>query len=90
MPRGWQGQVSGSFAEIHVADGWPVALRGTLDLDGLVAPPPRSAPAGSYHAVFPHPRPQASVTTDAQRSMPTALTASVADKDGPFFRSTRN
>jgi hypothetical protein len=83
MPKGWQGRVSGRFDEIHVTEGWPAALRGYLDLDGLVAPPPRSAEIGSYHAVFPHPRPQASAVTGAALD-PSALTAQVADKGGPF------
>jgi general secretion pathway protein N len=83
MPKGWQGRVSGRFEEIHVVAGWPVALQGELDLDGLVAPPPRNAAVGSFHAVFPHPRPQASATTGAVVDA-AAITAQVADKDGPF------
>jgi general secretion pathway protein N len=83
MPPGWQGTVSGQFEEIHVSAGWPVALRGSLDVDGLVAPPPRSALVGSYHAVFPHPRPQGSAATGAPLD-PAALTARVIDKQGPF------
>jgi len=31
--------VSGQFDEIVVRGGWPTALRGTLDMDGLIAPP---------------------------------------------------
>jgi hypothetical protein len=83
MPKGWQGRVSGRFDEIRVTAGWPAALRGYLDLDGLVAPPPRNAEVGSYHAVFPHPRPQGSAVTGAALD-PGALTAQVADKGGPF------
>lgn len=83
MPKGWQGRVAGRFEEIRFADGWPSTLRGTIDLDGLVAPPPRNAPVGSYHAQFPHPRPQGSTTTGAALD-PTAVTAYVVDKGGPF------
>ena len=84
MPQGWQGRVSGQFEEIHVeCGGGRLRCEGSLDLDGLVAPPPRSALVGSYHAVFPHPRPQASAATGAALD-PTALTAQVTDKDGPF------
>ena len=83
MSRGWQGRVSGRFDEVHVTGGWPAALRGELDLDGLVAPSPRNAEVGSYHAVFPHPRPQASAVTGAALD-PTAITAQVADTGGPF------
>lgn len=83
MPKGWQGRVSGRFEEIQITDGWPAALRGELELEGLVAPPPRNAAVGSYHAVFPHPRPQASATTGAAPD-PSALTAQVVDTEGPF------
>ncbi len=61
--------------------GWPQALRGTLDLDGLVAPPPRNAPVGSFHAAFPARNPRASLSVPAD---PANLTAAVRDKDGPF------
>jgi general secretion pathway protein N len=83
MPKGWRGNAVGHFDEVRISQGWPVSLRGTLDLDGLVAPPPRNAPVGSFHAVFPHPHPQASVTTGAPLA-PDALTAQVTDKGGPF------
>jgi hypothetical protein len=81
LPRGWRGQASGTLTELHLAQGWPQALRGTLDLDGLVAPPPRNAPVGSFHAEFPasNLRESLSVPTD-----PANLTAAVRDKDGPF------
>jgi hypothetical protein len=81
MPKGWKGRLAGQFDKIHVAQGWPAALQGTLDLDGLVAPPPRNAPVGSFRAVFPagQPKPSLSVPLD-----PTNVTAQVADKDGPF------
>jgi general secretion pathway protein N len=81
MPKGWRGRVSGSIEELAIAQGWPVALRGQLDFDGLVAPPPRNASVGSFLAVFPHPSPQASLSVPAE---PSNLTAKVADKDGPF------
>jgi general secretion pathway protein N len=81
LPKGWQGRATGAFDEIHVENGWPVTLRGSLDLDGLVAPPPRSAPVGSFRAVFPHPRPQPSLSvTDS----PGNLTGQVEEKGGPF------
>jgi hypothetical protein len=81
MPKGWRGRASGAFAEVRVVEGRPVALTGTLDLDGLVAPPPRNAPLGSFRAVFPHPRPQPSLSIPED---PGNLTAQVADKEGPF------
>jgi general secretion pathway protein N len=81
MPKGWQGRATGQFATIDVVQGWPARLQGTLELDGLVAPPPRSAAVGSFHAVFPatQPRPSLSVPQD-----PANVTAQVRDRDGPF------
>ena len=81
MPKGWQGQATGQFDAIDLQQGWPANIKGSLDLDGLVAPPPRNAPVGSFHAVFPaaEPKPSLSVPQD-----PANLTAQVADKDGPF------
>ena len=81
MPKGWQGQATGQFDAIDLQQGWPANIKGSLDLDGLVAPPPRNAPVGSFHAVFPaaQPKPSLSVPQD-----PSNLTAQVTDKDGPF------
>jgi hypothetical protein len=81
LPAGWRGQASGAWTEVRVEQGWPVALRGTLDLDSLFAPPPRNAPVGSFHAVFPHPAPQASLSVPVD---PANVTAQVLDKDGPY------
>jgi len=81
LPRGWRGQATGALSELHLVQGWPQALRGTLDLDGLVAPPPRNAPVGSFHAAFPARNPRASLSVPAD---PANLTAAVRDKDGPF------
>lgn len=81
MPKGWRGRASGTLAELHVRDRVPVAVNGALDLDGLVAPPPRNAAVGSFHAVFPHPRPQPSLSVPED---PANVTAQVTDKDGPF------
>jgi hypothetical protein len=81
LPKGWQGRVSGQFDAIDLQQGWPTTLQGSLDLDGLIAPPPRNAPVGSFHAIFPaaQPKPSLSVPQD-----PANLTALVKDKDGPF------
>ena len=81
MPKGWQGQVTGQFAAIDIVQGWPALLQGTLELDGLIAPPPRSAPVGSFHAQFPAAQPQPSLSVPAD---PANVTAQVADKNGPF------
>ena len=76
LPRGWRGRIAGEFEEIVVQSGWPTSLRGTLDMDGLIAPPPRSTTIGSYHVVIPDP--QAGATGADE------LHARVTDKDGPF------
>jgi general secretion pathway protein N len=76
LPRNWHGRLSAQFEEIIVAGGWPKALRGTLDMDGLIAPPPRNISIGSYHVEIPDPT--AGEPPDGQ------LTARVKDKEGPF------
>lgn len=76
MPRNWRGRLSGQFEEIVVRGGWPAVLRGTLAMDGLIAPPPRSVSIGSYHVVIPDPQ-----AGDAQSD---ALSARIQDKEGPF------
>ena len=81
MPKGWRGRASGALADLRVTERVPVVVSGALDLDGLVAPPPRDAPVGSFHAVFPHPRPQPSLSVPKD---PANVTAQVTDKDGPF------
>jgi general secretion pathway protein N len=81
MPKGWRGRASGALADLRVTERVPVVVSGALDLDGLVAPPPRNAPVGSFHAVFPHPRPQPSLSVPKD---PANVTAQVTDKDGPF------
>jgi general secretion pathway protein N len=81
MPKGWRGRVNGTLDEVVVQDGWPTGLRGKLDIDGLVAPPPRNAAVGSYRAVMPHPKPALSLSVPSD---PLNLTARVEDKGGPF------
>ncbi len=81
MPKGWQGRATGRFAAIDLQQGWPTTLTGSLDLDGLVAPPPRNAPMGSFHAVFPASKPQPSLSVPQD---PSNLTAQVKDTDGPY------
>jgi hypothetical protein len=78
LPKGWQGRASGRFEEIDVTDGWPSVIRGTLDMDDLVAPPPRSSNVGGFHVVMPHPDPK------GVASLPGNLSALVTDKRGPF------
>jgi hypothetical protein len=81
LPKGWRGRASGTFADLQVKSRLPVAVEGSLTLDGLVAPPPRNAPVGSFQAVFPHPEPQPSLSIPTD---PANVTARVTDKGGPF------
>jgi general secretion pathway protein N len=76
LPKGWRGQVRAELAELQLAKGWPVSVRGTIDMDGLVAPPPRNASIGSYHAVLPDPK--------SQPEGDAGISARVTDKEGPF------
>jgi len=76
VPRGWRGRLTAEVEELVVTDGWPAALRGSLDMDGLIAPPPRSTSIGSYRVVMPVPQAAPSTTGE--------LTAEVKDKEGPF------
>lgn len=73
LPRGWHGQLSGQIDELVVQDGWPVSLRGTLELDRLITPPPRNASVGSFKLIMPDP----TMPADSQE-----LSARVTDKDG--------
>ena len=76
LPKGWRGQLHADLAELELARGWPALVRGTIDMDGLIAPPPRNASIGSYHALLPDPK--------AQQSPEPASAARVTDKEGPF------
>jgi hypothetical protein len=76
VPQGWRGRLTANIDELVIAGGWPTTLRGTLDMDGLIAPPPRSTSIGSYHLVMPASQPGDANAAD--------LTAEVKDKDGPF------
>jgi hypothetical protein len=75
LPRGWRGRLTGKFETIEIHERWPTSLRGTLDMDSLVAPPPRNVSIGSYRVSIPDP--QAATAEDQ-------LHARVTDKDGPF------
>lgn len=74
LPRGWRGLLQASLDEVVLRGGLPVAARGTIEVDGLVAPPPRSAPVGSYRLVLPDPGAPAAA----------GVSARVADKSGPL------
>ena len=76
VPKGWRGRVVADVQELELSGGWPTTLVGTLDMNGLVAPPPRNAAVGSFRVVMPDPK--------GTPPGGDALAARVADKDGPF------
>jgi hypothetical protein len=76
MPGNWQGRMKGAFDEVVLVNGAPAALRGRLDLDGLVSPPPRSLSIGSYAIEVPDP---AAVGRPAGE-----INVGIKDKGGPF------
>jgi general secretion pathway protein N len=76
LPKGWRGQLQASFAELKLEKGWPASVQGTIDMDTLIAPPPRNTSIGSYHAILPDPQAQAGTAP--------GISARVKDKEGPF------
>ena len=76
LPKGWRGRLQAAVARLEVEKGWPTSVQGTLDVDTLIAPPPRNASIGSYHAVLPDPQTPAATTS--------GLSARITDKEGPF------
>lgn len=75
LPRGWRGRLNANLEEVVVENRWPVLARGTIDMDTLIAPPPRNISIGSFHVVLPHP---------GQAPGEGELTAQVKDKEGPL------
>jgi general secretion pathway protein N len=76
LPANWQGRVRGTFEEVVLDKGAPTALRGKLDLDDLVAPPPRNLPIGSYAVQAPDPAAAAGPAGE--------ISLAIKDKGGPF------
>jgi general secretion pathway protein N len=52
-PGGWTGALRLKLAQLTLANGWPVAASGTVDVADLVGPANRPAALGSYKVVFP-------------------------------------
>lgn len=80
VPKGWRGRLSANLDELVLVEGWPTALRGTLTMHDLVAPPPRNAIVGSFDVVMPDP--QAAAGGDE-------LAGRVTDRQGPFSVDAR-
>jgi hypothetical protein len=81
FPKGWRGRVRADLPELRVVKGWPASVRGTIDMDGLIAPPPRNASIGSYHAVLPD--------SGAPAGTVAGISARIIDKEGPFAVDAR-
>jgi general secretion pathway protein N len=76
LPKGWRGRVQADLVSLHLEAGWPTTARGTIEMDNLIAPPPRNASIGSYRAVLPDPKAAAGAAS--------GITARVSDKSGPL------
>ncbi len=81
LPQGWRGHARADIAELTLHQGWPQSVRGSVDMDGLIAPPPRNTSIGSYRALLPDP--------GAKPGGTPGLTAKVTDKEGPFAVDAR-
>ncbi|NJD31930.1 MAG: type II secretion system protein N [Gammaproteobacteria bacterium] len=81
LPKGWRGRVRAALPDLRIVKGWPTSVQGTIDMDDLVAPPPRNASIGSYHATLPDPQ--------APQGGSPGITARVAAKEGPFAVDAR-
>jgi general secretion pathway protein N len=72
---GWTGTLNLKLAELAVADSWPVAATGTIEVSDLVGPANRPAPMGSYKVVFP---------AEGTAAGGDTLTGALTDNGGPF------
>jgi general secretion pathway protein N len=70
---GWTGTLNLKLDELVLADGWPAALNGTIEVTDLVGPANRPAALGSYKVAFP----EAAAGADA-------LTGTLTDTGGPL------
>ncbi|HVN41137.1 MAG TPA: type II secretion system protein N [Steroidobacteraceae bacterium] len=80
LPAGWRGRAHGHLEQLVLNSGWPLRLRGVVDLDQLVTPPPGNRNLGDLRIVSPHPKPI------GEGTLPDRLTAQVTDRggNGPF------
>lgn len=53
--QGWGGNVAVRLEELKLANGWPTAIRGEIELANLLGPPRQPTQLGGYVIVFPAP-----------------------------------
>jgi hypothetical protein len=76
MARGWRGRASGTFTQLRLVSGWPVAAAGTLLLSDVVMPQLGADNIGSFEIVVPDPRTASAGSSDVR--------ARVTDTNGPL------
>lgn len=77
-PGGWSGALRLKLAQLTLANGWPVAASGTVDVADLVGPANRPAALGSYKVVFPA---EGAASGDAHGD---TLSGALTDTSGPL------
>jgi general secretion pathway protein N len=70
---GWTGTLNLKLGELALANGWPTALNGAIEVTDLVGPANRPAALGSYKVVFPE-----------GASSGDTLTGTLTDTGGPL------
>lgn len=81
MARGWHGRVRGSFTELRLVAGWPVAAAGVINLSDVVMPQLGRDVIGSFEVVMPDPRATPPVAPE--------VSARVGDSGGPVAVDAR-
>lgn len=51
--QGWSGNLALKMDELHLANGWPTVIRGSVDVVDLVGPPRQPTQLGGYRISFP-------------------------------------
>jgi hypothetical protein len=77
LPGGWIGTTHAKFDELILADNWPVAARGTLDVIDLTGPAQQPNNIGAYRLSFP-----------AKGGDATMVTGDLQDLDGAAISVT--
>lgn len=66
MARGWHGTVNGTFTQLRLVSGWPVAAAGTLHLANVVMPQLGQQEIGSFDVLIPDPRAASQASSDVR------------------------